>query len=70
MPVHRISMAVPAVEVVNTDVTITVWSDDEVLGHLLISRGTLDWRPGLARTTYSLDWERFGDLMVEHGSRR
>jgi hypothetical protein len=66
---HRISMAVPTFDVVNTDVTITVWSDDEVLGHLLISKGSVDWRPGLARTTYSVDWERFSALLIEHGTK-
>jgi hypothetical protein len=69
MPVHRIEMALPSVDVVNTDVTITVWSDEEVLGHLSFSKGSIDWRPGRAQTTYTLDWERFGRLMVSGGTR-
>jgi hypothetical protein len=69
MAVHRIAMNVPSVEVVNADVDITVWSDEEVLGHLLVSKGSVDWRPGRAHTTYRLDWERFDSLMVERGTR-
>ena len=69
MAVHRVEMALPSTDIQNADVTVSVWSDDELLGELLISRGTIDWRPGHHHTVFSMDWERFDGLMRANGRR-
>jgi hypothetical protein len=67
MPSHRITLSLPTTDVLNTDVTLHVWSDDELLGELKVSRGSIDWRPGRHQTTYSLEWEQFDQLIRDRG---
>jgi len=62
-------LALPATDIQNADATISVWSDDELLGELRVSRGTIDWRPGHRSTVFTLDWERFDALMRDNGRR-
>lgn len=69
MAVHRVELALPATDIQNADATISVWSDDELLGELRVSRGTIDWRPGHHSTVFTLDWERFDAVMRESGRR-
>ena len=70
MPVHRVELALPATDILNTDATVSVWSDDELLGELRVSRGTIDWRPGHHQAVFSRDWERFDEVMRGNGRRR
>jgi hypothetical protein len=70
MPVHDIEVELPARVISHKDLTISVWSDKEKLGELRVSKGTVDWVPGKAQTTYYLSWERFDEMMREHGRRR
>jgi hypothetical protein len=63
MPKHDISAALPAHRVVNTDLSVTVNSDGQRLGELLISKGTLDWRAAKHQYTVSMRWETFARLM-------
>ena len=51
----------------NVDVKIVVTRDGERLGVVKISRGSIDWKPGKAKRTWSLTWQQFDDLMREHG---
>lgn len=68
MPQHEIRMALPATtQVVNADVTFTVYSDGRRLGQLRVSRGTLDWHPAGKKDFASVGWERFDDWMRDHG---
>ena len=69
MAVHRVELSLPSTDILNTDVIVNVWSDDELLGELRISRGTIDWRPGRHQTVWSMEWERFNDVMRDHGRR-
>jgi len=69
MPVHRIELELPRTDVEGTDVRFCVWSDEELLGELRISRGTVDWRPGHHQQAWVMEWERFDELMREHGHR-
>jgi hypothetical protein len=69
MPVHRLELELPATDIQGTDVTISVWSDNELLGNLRISRGSIDWRPGHYRAAWTLEWERFDEVMREMGRR-
>ena len=69
MPVHRLELSLPATDVQSSDVTISVWSDNELLGELRVSRGTIDWRPGHHQAVWSMEWERFDELMRANGRR-
>ena len=69
MPVHRVELALPATDILNTDATVSVWSDDELLGELRVSRGTIDWRPAHHQAVFSMDWERFDEVMRANGRR-
>jgi hypothetical protein len=69
MAVHRVELALPSTDIQNADVVVNVWSDDELLGELRISRGTIDWRPGHHQTMFSMEWERFDAMMREHARR-
>jgi hypothetical protein len=69
MPAHHIELNLPAAEILNADAVIKVWSDEELLGELRLSRGSVDWRPGRHRSFQRVDWERFDALMQEHGRR-
>jgi hypothetical protein len=51
----------------NVDIKVIVTQDGERLGQLKVSRGSVDWKPGKAKRTWSLEWERFDALMREHG---
>lgn len=70
MPRHDLDIRIPAAQIINTDVTVDVKSGDERLGTLLISRGSIDWRPRNGRYVRRLSWERFNDLMEEYGRHR
>jgi hypothetical protein len=69
MAVHRVELALPSTDIQNADVVVNVWSDDELLGELRISRGTIDWRPGHHQALFSMEWERFDDMMRENARR-
>jgi hypothetical protein len=69
MAVHRVELSLPPTDILNTDVVINVWSDDELLGELRMSRGTIDWRPGHHTTVWSMEWERFDAAMRAEGRR-
>ena len=68
VPTHRVDMTIPTRDVQNADVSFTIYSDDALLGELLISRGTLDWRPTGRQNAYSFSWEELAALL--EGSER
>jgi hypothetical protein len=69
MAVHRVELALPRTDIQNTDVTVSIWSDDELLGDVRISRGSIDWRPGHHQTVWTMEWERFDEVMRSNGRR-
>ena len=71
MPRHDIAMHLPKQGIKNLDVEIAVRSDDELLGTLKISKGSIDWLPAHATVyEYRMGWEKFDALMEQHGNRR
>ncbi|HZP72604.1 MAG TPA: hypothetical protein VFA97_04405 [Gaiellaceae bacterium] len=52
----------------NVDLKVIVDEDGERLGQLTISRGSIDWKPGRAKRTWSLEWDRFDALMRDNGT--
>jgi hypothetical protein len=71
MPRHEVTMSLPKGVVINADVVFVIAGDGVKLGELRVSKGTIDWRPAHARKIeYRLGWERFAEIMHEHGRRR
>jgi len=69
MPTHEVTVEIPTGIVLHSDVKFVVRSDDERLGELQVSKGTIDWIPGNARTRYRMGWERFHELMLEFATK-
>jgi hypothetical protein len=68
MPRHRIEVQQPPKVVMHSDVSFVVFSDDERLGELAISKGTNDWKPARRRKPISLSWEKFAQVMEAAGA--
>ena len=68
MPRHRIEIQQPPKVVMHSDVSFIVFSDDERLGELSISKGTIDWKPARRRQPISMSWEKFARLMENTGA--
>ena len=64
MPAHDVEMSIPTTKVVlHADVVFEIRSDDEKLGELRVSKGSIDWYPSNARIPVKLTWEQFDRLM-------
>jgi hypothetical protein len=68
MPTHDVTVDLPTRMVLHSDVKFVVWSDEEKLGELQVSKGSIDWIPGNARTRYHMEWEKFHETMVKDGT--
>jgi hypothetical protein len=66
MPSHEIEASLPAHRIVNTDVTVIVKSDGAKLGELLISKGSIDWRPSKRQSSHRMTWEKFAQCMEDN----
>ena len=64
MPIHRIDLTLPDMDVSSVDVRLVIYSDNERLGRLRISKGTIDWYPKHSRNVRRYTWERFAELMA------
>lgn len=62
---HQIYIHQPAKQVMHTDISFVIHSNEAVLGELNISKGTIDWRAAGKRRSRRLSWEAFARLMEE-----
>lgn len=69
MPRHHIEISLPTKPLKNVDTTITIWSDNEKLGELRVSRGTLDWKSARRKSVKRFSWERFAEMLDEAPDR-
>jgi hypothetical protein len=71
MATHELRCRLPSADVINKDLMVEIRSDDELLGKLYISRGSIDWAPANTSTGgRTLSWERFDDFMRRHGNEK
>jgi hypothetical protein len=64
MPRHDVEMKIPTTKVVlHADVVFEVRSDDEKLGELHVSQGSIDWYSRSSKKPTRLRWERFDQVM-------
>ena len=69
MPRHHIEISLPTKPLKNVDTTISIWSDNEKLGELRVSRGTLDWKSARRKSVKRFSWERFAEMLDETPDR-
>lgn len=67
MPAHDIDVTVPAQSIKNKDMEVAIRADGRSFGRVKISRGSIDWVPANSDLTRRMTWERFADLMRDHG---
>jgi hypothetical protein len=69
MPSHDVEVKLPAgTAILSADATISVFADEELLGTLKVSRGSIDWRPRHGKKVRRLSWEQFDRLMRDTGT--
>jgi hypothetical protein len=63
----QLKLRVPKpIKVLNADVEIEVRdNDDQLLGTLMLSRGSLDWYPKNTRIPHRRRWKKFIEFMEE-----
>jgi hypothetical protein len=61
---------IPSLQVGNSDLVFHVKQDDGNLGSLRISKGHIVWTPANKQYSYWLNWDDFGNIVVEKGDRR
>ena len=62
---HDVTFKIPPRNLGRADVVFRVRSDDELIGTLKISKGSLVWFPADTTKGYKVDWDRFDRLMQE-----
>jgi hypothetical protein len=68
---HEVSLEIPqGITIVNRDIEIDVREDEELLGRVHISRGSIAWRPGSAHQLRHVSWAKFADFMETEGRMR
>jgi hypothetical protein len=69
MPRHDVRFTIPERRLGNSDIEFVVYSDDERLGQLSVSKGAIVWRHANAKRGYVLGWDQFDRVMREQGRR-
>jgi len=69
MPRHDVRFTIPERRLGNSDIEFTVYSDDERLGVLKVSKGAVVWRHANKKLGYIVDWSTFDRIMTAEGRR-
>jgi len=70
MAKHEVKLRInQGITIEHVDATFPVWSDDDPLGRLRVSKGSVDWQPVHGQMVYRLSWEKFAEIMVENGKK-
>ncbi len=66
---HDVRFTIPERKLGNSDIEFAVYSDDERLGALKISKGAIVWCPANKKRGYVMGWDAFDRTMREQGRR-
>jgi hypothetical protein len=66
---HDVRFTIPERKLGYSDIEFYVWSDDERLGTLMVSKGAVVWRPANKKRGYAMAWPSFDRVMREEGRR-
>ena len=69
MPRHDVRFTLPERRLGNSDIEFTVYSDDERLGILKVSKGAVVWRSANKKLGHVLNWDAFDRMMRREGRR-
>ncbi len=69
MPRHEVRFTIPERRLGNSDIEFAVYSDEERLGALRISKGAIVWSPANKKRGYVLGWDAFDRAMRDQGRR-
>lgn len=68
MPRHDLYFNLPQVALGKVDAHLQIYQDDEKLGEITLSKGSIEYYPANAKTPISLTWTQFDKLMKEYGN--
>lgn len=63
MAIHDINVELPRVGLGNKDLKVFIHGDNEKIGELGLSKGTIEYYPAHKRYSLSLTWEQFDEMM-------
>lgn len=66
---HDVRFTLPERKLGNADIEFAVYSDDERLGLLKVSKGAVVWRHANAKRGFVMDWAMLDRLMQTTGRR-
>jgi len=66
---HDVRFTIPERKLGNSDIEFIVYSDDERLGQLSVSKGGVVWRQANKKLGHVMDWSAFDRAMRELGRR-
>jgi len=66
---HDVRFTIPERTLGNSDIEFAVYSDDERLGVLKVSKGGIVWRHANKRLGFVMDWDVFDRTLVREGRR-
>jgi len=66
---HDVRFTIPERKLGYADIEFAVYSDDDRLGVLKVSKGALVWTPANKQRGYVLGWDAFDRAMREQGRR-
>jgi len=67
MAKHDVSFIIPERSLGKADIEFKIRRDEEVLGKLKVSNGSLVWVPKNATYGYKIDWIKFDQVIREAG---
>jgi hypothetical protein len=67
---YDVTLKTAAFDVANKDLVFSVKHDGSVLGHLLISKGGVEWVPKDHEKGHQMRWTDFASTMVQYGEKR
>lgn len=69
MPRHDVRFTIPERRLGNADIEFAVYTDDERLGLLKVSKGAIVWRHANKKRGFRMDWTTFDRMMQSEGRR-
>jgi hypothetical protein len=63
---HDVKFQIPWRQLGKSDVVFEVWADDEKLGRLEVSKGSLVWFPRNNTYGHKILWSQFDSVMQEY----
>lgn len=63
---HQVMFEIPRRELGKADIDFHIWGDDDKLGVLRISKGSLVWYPKGPSHGHKITWSQFDKMMREY----